>query len=159
MKTEMINNEWLNASVAHITYYWEKKRYRKAISECETAIKLAHEGGLSRKEMELHSLMAMILRERQDDSNAIYHFSVVVYIARNHDLKKTVEYTDALFHLAMLSIKAGFIPPYAFYYVEEAIEVRCAMTDEDHDAKLKSYRNLHILLKRYEKREYGTVCD
>lgn len=132
---------------------FEDGKYEDAITKCLSAAELAERGDLFKEVMQVRNLLASVYRSNDDVSGMACEYFNVICIGRVHGLRYSDEYTEALFHYAVFLTRLQPVPPNLFTTMEELIEVRGMMVDDENDSDLQSYREMLETLRRVYKRK------
>lgn len=88
-------------------------------------------------------------------SEALVQYGKVVGIGREHELRYTDEYVQAIYHAVVILTRIQPPPPAMFSLSEELVEVRGKMVDNDgNDKDLQDYKMILETLKRVYKRKH-----
>ena len=126
-----------------------------AIAECIAAIERATLIISPKKEMQARNLLASFYWSKEELSEALVQYGKVVGIGREHELRYTDEYVQAIYHAVVILTRIQPPPPAMFSLSEELVEVRGKMVDNDgNDKDLQDYKMILETLKRVYKRKH-----
>lgn len=155
MKSVCNNVNEYERLVALVEQFRNEKNVDEAITECSAAVKWAINNNSLPKEMQARNLLASLYWSKNDVSEALVQYGKVVGIGREHELRYTDEYVQAIYHTVVILTRIQPPPPAMFSLAEELVEVRGKMVDNDgNDRDLQDYKMILETLKRVYKRKH-----
>ena len=132
-----------------------EKNVDEAITECSAAVKWAINNNSLPKEMQARNLLASFYWSKEELNGTLAQYDKVVGIGREHELRYTDEYVQAIYHAVVILTRIQPPPPAMFSLSEELVEVRGKMVDNDgNDKDLQDYKMILETLKRVYKRKH-----
>lgn len=151
MKDEI--NHPFEGMIEHAEHLRDNKMYDESIRECQSAVNWAVDNGLLKEELQARNILASIYMSKGDVQEMLSQLGTVISTARDNDMKYCDAYTESLFQYACYLTRLQPVPPQLFSTMEELIEVRSSMVDDENDSDLQSYRSMLDALKRVYKRK------
>lgn len=150
----MDNNEY-DSLISYSEQLRDEHKIDEAIVECSAAVDWAVRNGELSKEMRARNLLASLYWSKDDFNNVLTHYGEVINIGREHDMKYTNEYIQALLRIVAFLTRIQPPPPQLFSFANELVEVRSRMVDGDeNDKELQDYRMIQESLKRTYRRRH-----
>lgn len=155
MKSVCNNVNEYERLMALVEQFRNEKNVDEAITECSVTVKWAINNNSLPKEMQARNLLASLYWSKEELSETLFQYGKVVGIGREHDLRYTDEYVQAIYHAVVILMRIQPPPPAMLSLAEELVEVRGKMVDNDgNDRDLQDYKMILETLKRVYKRKH-----
>lgn len=127
----------------------------EAILGYSSAIEWANGNRLLKLEMQARNLLADLHRKNGDVDETLSQYGKVIELGREHNLRFTDEYVQALYHTVGVLTHIQPPPPQMFTLADELVAVRSKMVDGDeNDIVLQNYKMIQEILKRTYRRKH-----
>lgn len=104
--------------------------------------------------MRARNLLASLYWSKEELNETLAQYGKVVSIGREHDLRYTDEYVQAIYHAVVILTRIQPPPPAMFSLAKELVEVHSSMVEDENDKDLQDYKMILETLNRVYKRKH-----